>query len=72
MIFDGEHAKTFISRMWVPAVLFLTLLAALTFGSGGIQNLTEDALGYTGTFITYSEGNYLLFDWRHVKVRSTR
>jgi small-conductance mechanosensitive channel/CRP-like cAMP-binding protein len=54
MIFDGKYAKTFISRIWVPAVLFLTFLAALTFGSGTIQNLTEDALGYTGAFISYA------------------
>lgn len=54
MIFDGEHAKTFISRIWVPALLFLAFLTAITVGSGAIQDLTADALGYTGTFIAYA------------------
>jgi small-conductance mechanosensitive channel/CRP-like cAMP-binding protein len=52
MIFDGENARTFISRIWVPAVLFLAFLTALTVGGGTI--LTDEALGYTGTFVTYA------------------
>src|SRR4051794_7690960 len=54
MIFEAEHLKTVISRMWVPAVLFLMFLTALTVGGGTIQELTENAIGYTGALVTYA------------------
>jgi small-conductance mechanosensitive channel/CRP-like cAMP-binding protein len=54
MIVDGEQLKTFASRIWVPAFLFLAFLTAITIGSSAIQDLTADALGYTGTFIAYA------------------
>jgi small-conductance mechanosensitive channel/CRP-like cAMP-binding protein len=50
----GEHAKTLISRIWAPALLFLAFLTAITVGGDAIQNLTEKTPDRIGAFISHA------------------
>jgi hypothetical protein len=45
-----------------------TYLGEVDFGHFNFQDTTLNRRVETGTFITYSEGNYLLFDWLNAKV----
>jgi len=45
-----------------------TYLGEVDFGHFSFQDSTLNRRVSTGTFITYSEGNYLAFDWLNVKV----
>jgi small-conductance mechanosensitive channel/CRP-like cAMP-binding protein len=54
MIVDNSHIKTFISRTWVPALLFVTFLAADTVGYDALQKMIANWPGHTVAFITYA------------------
>lgn len=44
-----------------------TYLGEVDFGHFSFKDTTSNQHISTGTFITYSEGNYLLFDWLNIK-----
>ena len=70
---SGTYSGGNTQTSWVGAftgfdLYRFTYLGEVDFGNFHFQDTTLNKRIDTGTFITYHEGNYLLFDWLNLKV----